>query len=138
MLDATGDGRDDILVVRPRRRPAPTAGTSVRGASQHLADARTDGRSGGRPTVGDFDGDGLEDVLIVAPGRPPTPSGTRRPTGVDARAVSVNGTYAIAAGPMDAAAARTATDDVLFVSQRRRTTSGRARPTGRSSPRTVG
>ena len=69
------------------------------------------------PDVGDFDGDGREDVLFVAPGGAGDAVWYSTPTGIDARSVSVNGTYAIdrrADGP--ASAHVPGTDDVLFVS----------------------
>jgi hypothetical protein len=110
VLDATGDGRDDILWYEPGASRSPrwdfAAHTSV-----HVAHPRWLGR----PTAGDFDGDGLDDVLVYAPGSTPDGVLYSTPTGAVAKSVQINGTYAVAAGPMDAPVPR-ATDDLLFMS----------------------
>jgi hypothetical protein len=71
----------------------------------------------GQPAVGDFDGDGLQDVLFVAPGGARDVVWYSTPTGIVARTVSVNGTYAMTAGWMDLPPVGVpGTDDLLFVS----------------------
>jgi hypothetical protein len=112
-LDATGDGTDEILWY------APGATTSYRW--ERLATGAWGSRTlrtpalTGHPVVGDFDGDGLEDTLIAAAGAAPDAVWYGTATGIVQQAVSVRGSYAVVAGPMDAAEP-IATDDVLFVS----------------------
>ena len=66
--------------------------------------------------VGDFDGDGREDLLLAAPGSAADAVWYSTPTGIDPRPVTVSGSYAIVAGPMDIGDPGPVTDDVLFVS----------------------
>ena len=99
-LDATGDGRDDILWYVPGGTAAYR--WEFRSDATFQSRALTLAALTGRPVVGDFDGDGAEDVLLAAPGvLRPTRSGTRRRRASSVQRVSVNGSYAIAAGPMD-------------------------------------
>jgi hypothetical protein len=112
-LNAAGDGRSEILWFA-----APGA-TSYRWT---LASTGTPTSSlalratslSGRPSVGDFDGDGYDDVLIAAAGGALDAVWYSTSMGIDARAVTVNGSYAIATGPMDTAVVNT--DDIIFVS----------------------
>ena len=112
VAEATGDGIDDIIwfwsgSVTSYRWTFDAAGahTSINLSSNPLV---------GLPRVGDFDGDGLADVLVVANGDPADEVWYSTPTGIEARAVSVRGTYEVLGGRMHTG--DPATDDVLFVS----------------------
>ena len=113
--DANGDGRADITWLAPGTTSSTLWTWSTLRQSTSVPLNRS--APSGSPQVGDFDGDGREDLLIVAAGSPSDAAWYYTPAGVDVRAVSVGGTYAIATGPMDGAPLLgTATDDVLFVS----------------------
>ena len=112
VADATGDGIDDIIwfwsgsVTSYRWAfDATGAHTSINLSSTALV---------GTPHVGDFDGDGLEDVIVVASGDPADEVWYSTPTGIEAHAVSVRGTYEVRSGRMHSG--EPATSDVLYVS----------------------
>jgi hypothetical protein len=122
-----GDPRDkaDQQVGRPARAFSRTSSRSfilyveepaaIPTTGPRAGDCDLDGIPNLEELPGDFDGDGLEDALIVAPGASADAVWYSTLTGIDRRGVTVNGSYAIATGPMD----RTApgiSDDVLFVS----------------------
>ncbi len=114
-FDATGDGRDDITWLAPgatasARWTFTPARALVRQTFQH-------GPLSGAPIVGDFDDDGLVDLLSVAPGAARDAVWYSTPVGIVERQVTLTGTYAAVAGPMDRPLLLgPGPDDVLFVS----------------------
>lgn len=112
MLDATADGRADIVWYAPGATTAYRweigAGRAVTSRSWATA-ALT-----GVPTAGDFDGDGRDDVLISAPGAATDVVWYSTPTGVDARAATIDRRYITISGPMDEL--HRPSDDVFFLS----------------------
>ncbi len=109
------DGRDEITWLNPGTTGSTRWAFSADGTSSSRPLSHPPVT--GHPAVGDFNGDGREDVLFVAPGGAADAVWYSTPSGIDARSVSVNGTYAITAGRMDLPPpTMPGTDDVLFVS----------------------
>ena len=97
--DATGNGRADIIWYAPGSNV--TSRWEFDTAAVATSRSITTSPLSGTPIAGDFDADGRGDVAIVAAGAAADQVWYSTPTGIDARAVSVLGTYVIAAGPMD-------------------------------------
>jgi hypothetical protein len=113
--DANGDGRDEVTWVA---QGASTSHRWVFAGRTRTTISFSHTPVTGLPQVGDFDDDGREDLLLIAPGTAADRTWYSTNTGIDARTVSVVGTYAITTGDMDAPtlALRPSTDDVLLVS----------------------
>ena len=113
VFDFDGNGSDDILWV------APGATTATRWTFSAVGNPSGQSfsvpASYGRPRIGDFDGDGRDDALLYAAGSLPDRVWYSTAAGVSARSYTVNQSYLLAAGPMDAPLGA-ATDDVLFLS----------------------
>ncbi len=112
VTDTTGEGRDDIIWYAR----GSTVAYRWEFTSAALVTSRTLNTSPltGTPTVGDFDGDGRGDVAIPAAGAARDEVWYSTPTGIDARLISVYGTYVVASGPMDTTNRGSA--DLLFLS----------------------
>lgn len=113
VIDATGEGRQDILWYAPGRSSAYRWEFSAAGTFTSRS-VPTPVLSG-RPLAGDFDGDRRDDALVVAPGGAADQAWYSTPTGIEARSVTVGGSYGHLAGPLDHSALGSP-DDVLFVS----------------------
>lgn len=114
--DFNGDGRSDILWRHQSGTLSNWLGTATGGWIINDANAMSSVPNEWLVAgIGDFDGDGRDDVLLAAAGGSADQTWYSTATGIDARSVSVNGTYEITAGPMDVSTGLL-TDDVLFLS----------------------
>ncbi len=114
VVDVDRNGVDDIVWVQPGATRSYRWEFSQGGG--YSSRALTTPAPAGTPLTGDFDGDGTRDLFNYAPGSAPDTFWYSTPTGVVVHSAPVNGTYAVAAGPMDRPLLAPATTDLLFVS----------------------